>query len=82
MPDRKRNLRISLEGVYAVGDLVSIDGGPHLRLAHVGFAEGILVAEQTRAVAEIHRPSRATGAQPSRPSQSGDCQERCGWHGS
>jgi len=39
-------LHTSLEGVYAVGDLVSINGGPHLQLAHVGFAEGILVAEQ------------------------------------
>jgi dihydrolipoamide dehydrogenase len=38
-------LRTSAEGVYAVGDLVSINGGPHLQLAHVGFAEGILVAE-------------------------------------
>ncbi|UQX87275.1 dihydrolipoyl dehydrogenase [Jatrophihabitans telluris] len=32
--------RTSVEGVYAVGDLV-----PTLQLAHVGFAEGILVAE-------------------------------------
>ena len=39
-------LHTSLDGVYAVGDLVSINGGPHLQLAHVGFAEGILVAEQ------------------------------------
>ena len=39
-------LRTSLDGVYAVGDLISINGGPHLQLAHVGFAEGILVAEQ------------------------------------
>ena len=39
-------LRTSVDGVYAVGDLVSINGGPHLQLAHVGFAEGILVAEQ------------------------------------
>jgi dihydrolipoamide dehydrogenase len=38
-------LRTSLEGVYAVGDLISIGGEPHLQLAHVGFAEGILVAE-------------------------------------
>jgi dihydrolipoamide dehydrogenase len=38
-------LRTSVDGVYAVGDLISIDGAPHLQLAHVGFAEGILVAE-------------------------------------
>ena len=39
-------LRTSVDGVYAVGDLVSIGGAPHLQLAHVGFAEGIMVAEQ------------------------------------
>ncbi|MGI8680139.1 MAG: dihydrolipoyl dehydrogenase [Jatrophihabitans sp.] len=39
-------LRTGVDGVYAVGDLVSINGGPHLQLAHVGFAEGIMVAEQ------------------------------------
>ena len=33
--------RTSVEGVYAVGDLI-----PTLQLAHVGFAEGILVAER------------------------------------
>ncbi|RKS74014.1 dihydrolipoamide dehydrogenase [Motilibacter peucedani] len=33
--------RTSVEGVYAVGDLI-----PTLQLAHVGFGEGILVAEQ------------------------------------
>jgi len=38
-------LRTSVDGVYAVGDLISINGGPHLQLAHVGFAEGIQVAE-------------------------------------
>jgi dihydrolipoamide dehydrogenase len=38
-------LRTSVDGVYAVGDLISIAGAPHLQLAHVGFAEGILVAE-------------------------------------
>jgi dihydrolipoamide dehydrogenase len=38
-------LRTNLEGVYAVGDLISINGEPHLQLAHVGFAEGILAAE-------------------------------------
>jgi dihydrolipoamide dehydrogenase len=40
-------LRTSVDGVYAVGDLISIGGAPHLQLAHVGFAEGIMVAEQT-----------------------------------
>ena len=38
-------LRTSVEGVYGVGDLISINGEPHLQLAHVGFAEGIQVAE-------------------------------------
>ncbi|HEV7204299.1 MAG TPA: dihydrolipoyl dehydrogenase [Jatrophihabitans sp.] len=38
-------LRTSVDGVYAVGDLISINGDPHLQLAHVGFAEGIQVAE-------------------------------------
>ena len=38
-------LRTSADGVYAVGDLITIGGAPHLQLAHVGFAEGILVAE-------------------------------------
>jgi dihydrolipoamide dehydrogenase len=38
-------LRTSVDGVYAVGDLISINSEPHLQLAHVGFAEGILVAE-------------------------------------
>jgi dihydrolipoamide dehydrogenase len=37
--------RTSVDGVYAVGDLISIGGAPHLQLAHVGFGEGILVAE-------------------------------------
>jgi dihydrolipoamide dehydrogenase len=32
--------RTSVDGVYAVGDLI-----PTLQLAHVGFAEGIMVAE-------------------------------------
>ncbi|MGN6607652.1 MAG: dihydrolipoyl dehydrogenase [Jatrophihabitans sp.] len=38
-------LRTNVDGVYAVGDLISINGQPHLQLAHVGFAEGILAAE-------------------------------------
>jgi dihydrolipoamide dehydrogenase len=37
--------RTSAEGVYAVGDLVSTGDGAHPQLAHVGFAEGIMVAE-------------------------------------
>jgi dihydrolipoamide dehydrogenase len=37
--------RTSAPGVYAVGDLVSVNGGAHPQLAHVGFAEGILAAE-------------------------------------
>jgi dihydrolipoamide dehydrogenase len=38
-------LRTAVDGVYAVGDLISINSEPHLQLAHVGFAEGIMVAE-------------------------------------
>jgi dihydrolipoamide dehydrogenase len=37
--------RTSAQGVYAVGDLVITSDGTHPQLAHVGFAEGILVAE-------------------------------------
>ncbi len=37
--------RTSAPGVYAVGDLVSVNGEAHPQLAHVGFAEGILAAE-------------------------------------
>ena len=37
--------RTSAAGVYAVGDLISTSNGAHPQLAHVGFAEGILVAE-------------------------------------
>jgi dihydrolipoamide dehydrogenase len=33
-------------GVYAIGDLVTIDGKPHPQLAHVASAEGIGVAER------------------------------------
>src|SRR4051812_20448423 len=32
-------------GVYAVGDLIAVPGGPHPQLAHVGFAEGMLVVK-------------------------------------
>lgn len=37
--------RTSADAVYAVGDLVTTGDGTHPQLAHVGFAEGILVAE-------------------------------------
>ena len=37
--------RTAVPGVYAVGDLVSVNGDAHPQLAHVGFAEGILAAE-------------------------------------
>jgi dihydrolipoyl dehydrogenase len=37
--------RTSAPGVYAVGDVVTTSDGAHPQLAHVGFAEGILVAE-------------------------------------
>jgi len=33
-------------GVYAIGDLVTVDGTPHAQLAHVASAEGIGVAER------------------------------------
>ena len=36
-------MRTPEDGVFAVGDLVSIEGGVHPALAHVGFAEGISV---------------------------------------
>ena len=36
-------MRTAAEGVFAVGDVVSIAGGVHPALAHVGFAEGINV---------------------------------------
>ncbi|HET6810334.1 MAG TPA: dihydrolipoyl dehydrogenase [Acidimicrobiales bacterium] len=38
-------MRTARDGVYAVGDLVSVPSGPHPQLAHVGFAEGILVVK-------------------------------------
>jgi len=38
-------LRTNVPGVYAVGDVVSMGPTPHPQLAHVGFGEGILVAE-------------------------------------
>ncbi|MBE7186821.1 dihydrolipoyl dehydrogenase [Jatrophihabitans endophyticus] len=61
-------LRTSVDGVYAVGDLITVKGEPHLQLAHVGFAEGILVAEQIAGlpVAPIDYPGvpRITYSQP------------------
>ena len=36
-------MRTGADGVFAVGDVVSIAGGVHPALAHVGFAEGINV---------------------------------------
>ncbi|MGH9149937.1 MAG: dihydrolipoyl dehydrogenase [Acidimicrobiales bacterium] len=36
-------LRTAAEGVFAVGDLISVPGRAHPQLAHVGFAEGINV---------------------------------------
>nr|WP_323748022.1 dihydrolipoyl dehydrogenase [Catenulispora rubra] len=41
--------RTSVPGVYAVGDLI-----PTLQLAHVGFAEGILVAEHIAGLAGLY----------------------------
>src|SRR4051812_33231465 len=38
-------LRTGEPGVYAVGDLIAVPGGPHPQLAHVGFAEGMLVVK-------------------------------------
>ncbi len=37
--------RTSVPGIYAVGDLVATRQAAHPQLAHVGFAEGIMVAE-------------------------------------
>jgi dihydrolipoamide dehydrogenase len=37
--------RTSVPGIYAVGDLVAMPKLAHPQLAHVGFGEGILVAE-------------------------------------
>lgn len=38
-------MRTAAPGVYAVGDVVSTVGTAHPQLAHVGFAEGILVVK-------------------------------------
>ena len=55
-------------GVYAVGDVITLDGKPHPQLAHVASAEGINVAErlagrQVEAVNYDRIPS-ATYCQP------------------
>ena len=39
-------LQTAAATISAVGDLVTVGGTAHLQLAHVGFAEGILVAER------------------------------------
>ena len=39
------HLRTSLDGVYAVGDVVSVEGVVHPQLAHVSFAEAIHVVK-------------------------------------
>ncbi len=61
-------LRTSVDGVYAVGDLITIDKQPHLQLAHVGFAEGIQVAETIAglpvAPIDYHGVPRITYCQP------------------
>ncbi len=38
-------MRTGEEGVYAIGDVVTVDGEPHPLLAHVASAEGVLAAE-------------------------------------
>lgn len=39
-------LRTGADGVYAIGDCVGLDGVVHPQLAHVGFADAILVVKQ------------------------------------
>jgi dihydrolipoamide dehydrogenase len=39
-------LQTAVPTISAVGDLVTVGGAPHPQLAHVGFAEGIMVAER------------------------------------
>jgi len=46
-------MRAAEPGLYAVGDVVAIDGGVHPQLAHVSSAEGILAAEHI-AGREVH----------------------------
>jgi dihydrolipoamide dehydrogenase len=38
--------RTGVEGISAIGDVITIDGRPHPQLAHVSSAEGIAVAER------------------------------------
>jgi dihydrolipoamide dehydrogenase len=46
-------MRTAEPGLYAVGDVVAIDGGVHPQLAHVSSAEGVLAAEHI-AGREVH----------------------------
>jgi dihydrolipoamide dehydrogenase len=46
-------MRTAEPGLYAIGDIVAIDGGAHPQLAHVASAEGILAAEHI-AGREVH----------------------------
>lgn len=46
-------MRSSAEGIYAIGDVVAVEKGPHPLLAHVASAEGILAAEHI-AGREVH----------------------------
>lgn len=38
--------RTSVEGISAIGDVISVGGQPHAQLAHLSSAEGVLVAER------------------------------------
>ncbi|MBI3449160.1 MAG: dihydrolipoyl dehydrogenase [Acidobacteria bacterium] len=38
-------MRSAEPGLYAIGDVVAMEGGPHPQLAHVASAEGVLAAE-------------------------------------
>lgn len=38
--------RTGVEGISAIGDVITVDGRPHPQLAHVSSAEGIAVAER------------------------------------
>jgi dihydrolipoamide dehydrogenase len=40
------HLRTNEENVYAVGDVVGLEGTAHPQLAHVGFAEGMMAIKQ------------------------------------
>jgi dihydrolipoamide dehydrogenase len=39
-------MRTTVPGIFAIGDIVALDGRPHPQLAHLASHEGILVAEQ------------------------------------